>query len=231
MPAHAAYDLPVSFPPRFLETGLPLDGRLTADTVRSFPADPQWRHEYVDGSLLVSSATQKITRDEVDLLPELPLWRYELHDGTLLVTPNAPRLRHQDVALSLAILLRAACPPGLKTVIGPFEWLPNAFNSFQPDLLVARRPVPEARLVQPPVLVVEVLSSSTRRFDETRKRLAYAALGVEHYWIVDPRQPSIEALRLIEGDYVTVAKADAGDRFTVAEPVPLSLDPADLLHE
>lgn len=231
MPASAAYDLSVSFPPRFLETGLPADGRLTPAAAAALPPDPPWRHEYVDGSLLVFSEQLKITRADFDLLPDLPLWRYELHDGTLIVTPNAPRLRHQYCVGSLYVMLRAACPPELTTVVGPFEWLPDSVNSFQPDVLVARRPVPEARLVEPPVLAVEVLSPSTGRFDQTRKRLAYAALGAEHYWILDPRQPSIEALRLVDGEFVTVAKADAGDRFSVTEPVPVDFDPAELLDE
>lgn len=231
MPAHAAYDLSVSFPPRFLETGLPADGRLGAAAVAAFAPDPLWRHEYVDGSLLVFSEQLKITRADLDLLPDLPLWRYELHDGALIVTPNAPRLRHQYCVGSLYVLLRAACPPELTTVVGPFEWLPNPVNSFQPDVLIARRPVPDARLVQPPVLAVEVLSPSTRRFDETRKRVAYAALGAEHYWLIDPRLPSIEAMQLVDGDYVTVGKADAGERFSVTGPVPVAFDPAELLDE
>jgi Uma2 family endonuclease len=38
-----------------------------------------------------------------------------------------------------------------------------------------------------PDLVVELLSPSTRRRDRGLKMQKYAAAGVPHYWIVDPR--------------------------------------------
>ena len=116
-------------------------------------------------------------------------------------------------------------------MIAPFEFAPARTRSMQPDVLIARRPVPRKRLTQAPVLVVEVLSPSTKLFDLTQKRAFYERQGVEHLWIVDPAGPSVEALRLVNGAYVVEAKVAAGQVFEVREPVVLSFDPLALLDE
>ncbi|MGI9119591.1 MAG: Uma2 family endonuclease [Acidimicrobiales bacterium] len=68
---------------------------------------------------------------------------------------------------------------------------------FQPDVLVTRRSdVGATRLEGAPLLVVEVLSPSTRLTDRGTKRLAYEAAGVPSYWLVDPHQPSLTVLHL-----------------------------------
>ena len=46
-----------------------------------------------------------------------------------------------------------------------------------------------------PILVVEVLSDSTRRRDHEQKRDFYIDAGVEEYWIVDPDRASVRVVR------------------------------------
>ena len=80
---------------------------------------------------------------------------------------------------------------------------------FVPDLLVVANPsdVTERAIEAPPLLVVEVLSPSTRKQDRGVKAERYAELGVAHYWIVDPEQERVECFRLEDGVYRTVAEA------------------------
>ena len=56
-----------------------------------------------------------------------------------------------------------------------------------------------------PDFVLEVTSASTRRDDERRKRGVYAALGVEEYFLYDPRgeylAPPLQGYRLRAGEY------------------------------
>ena len=56
-----------------------------------------------------------------------------------------------------------------------------------------------------PDFVLEVTSASTRRDDERRKRRVYAALGVEEYFLYDPRgeylAPPLQGYRLRAGEY------------------------------
>ena len=56
-----------------------------------------------------------------------------------------------------------------------------------------------------PDFVLEVTSASTRREDEGRKRELYAALGVQEYFLYDPRgeylAPPLQGFRLRGGEY------------------------------
>jgi len=61
-----------------------------------------------------------------------------------------------------------------------------------------------------PLLVVEVLSPSTRTQDRTVKARRYAALGIPHYWLVDPEAGRIECYRAEAGAY-TLALEAQGD--------------------
>ena len=55
-------------------------------------------------------------------------------------------------------------------------------------------------LAPQPILVVEILSPSTRRRDATVKRELYAEVGIPDYWIVDPTDRSITVVRPGEPD-------------------------------
>ena len=65
----------------------------------------------------------------------------------------------------------------------------DANTAFEPDVVVSCAEVPEGLLVPEPLLVVEVLSPSTRDKDFTIKLAGYAALpSVAHYLLVDTQR-------------------------------------------
>ena len=47
------------------------------------------------------------------------------------------------------------------------------------------------------------------------------------YWIVDPEAPSITALELVDGQYVTVGEATGDQAVTLEKPFPVTIVPAD----
>ncbi len=53
----------------------------------------------------------------------------------------------------------------------------------------------------PPLLVVEVISASTKSVDYRAKRAEYSVLNIPEYWIVDPLQAKITVFTLSEGWY------------------------------
>ncbi|MBD2088335.1 Uma2 family endonuclease [Microcoleus sp. FACHB-1515] len=53
----------------------------------------------------------------------------------------------------------------------------------------------------PPILVVEIVSDSTRSQDYKAKRAEYAVLNILEYWVVDPIQQQITVFKLDEGIY------------------------------
>lgn len=156
--------------------------------------------------------------------------RYELLDGVLLVSPS-PSLRHQRCVLELAVLLREACPPGLSVVIGPFDVVLGVDTVLVPDLLVARSgDLTERELPVAPLLAVEVLSPSTRRFDLMTKRSRYEGSGTTAYWVVDPDEPALTAWELtVGGHYVEVAAVTGSQAFRCRSPMSVEVVPARLV--
>ena len=162
-----------------------------------------------------------LTRDDLDTMPD-DGHRYELVDGTLLVSPS-PTLRHQLAVKRLLRLLDDASPAELTSLPAPFDVVLSDGTVFLPDVLVARQADLTARdLPAPPVLAVEVLSPSTRSIDQVLKYARYAEAGVDHYWIVDPDEPSLTAYRLRpNGLYEQVAHVIGDEPYQPAEPFPV----------
>lgn len=107
-------------------------------------------------------------------------------------------------------------PGGWRIMIEPEVHL--GADVFVPDLAGWRRerlpklPTGRVHITVVPDWVCEVLSPSTRTFDLTTKRAAYAAHGVEHLWLIDPDARTLEAFRLVSGAWtLTAALADAAD--------------------
>ena len=157
--------------------------------------------------------------------------RYELLDGALVVTP-APGTTHQVCTGALYVLLRQHRRPGDIVMIAPFDYVISEVTVLEPDVIVARREdLGTANLAATPLLVVEVASPSTRRFDRTAKRLAYEEAGVPAYWLVDPGVPSVTVLELVDGRYEEVAVVSGEESFTTSLPFAVPLTPARLLDD
>lgn len=155
--------------------------------------------------------------------------RYELVDGTLVVTPS-PAVPHQRAVLRLGAALLAACPPELEVMTAPLDIGVSDDTVLQPDLLVAtREALSGRRLVEVPLLAVEVLSPSTRLVDLNLKRAAFERAGVASYWVVDTDLPSIAAWELVDGAYVDRAGAVGAELFRAREPFAFRVAPAGLV--
>jgi Uma2 family endonuclease len=170
-----------------------------------------------------------LTWDDVQQFPD-DGHRYELVDGELLATP-APDTAHQRAVTRLTGLLLAAVPDSMEVLVGPVDWYVRPTTYFEPDLVVVRRDAAAdaQRLLEPPVLAVEVLSPSTRYRDVGLKLRAYEDAGLPWYWVVDPIEPRLTAHRLVDGRFVQQVSV-AGDEVLVAtEPVAVTLAAADLV--
>jgi Uma2 family endonuclease len=77
-------------------------------------------------------------------------------------------------------------------------------------------------------VVVEVLSPSTRDHDRTVKARRYAALGIRHYWLVDPEASRIECYRTEAGAYALVVQAQGEAALSHPDWTGLTLSLADL---
>lgn len=139
--------------------------------------------------------------------------RYELLDGVLVVTPS-PTLVHQRVSRRLVRRLEDFfVPAGLAEVFAaPTDVLLSDHDVLVPDIVVvtSQTPTSVAAIEGPPLLVVEILSPSSVRFDRGAKSRRYAAFDVPHYWVVDPDAQVIECYRNVDGQFLEVMRASDG---------------------
>lgn len=171
-----------------------------------------------------------LTRADLDAMPE-DGHRYELIDGVLIVSPS-PARRHQRAVLRLVRLLDDAAPEDLEVLVAPFDVALSDDTVIIPDIVVARRSdLTERDLPAPPVLAVEVLSPSTRRFDLMLKRSRLEAAGTLAYWVVDPDEPALTAWELRNRRYVEVAHVVGPETFTASAPFPVTVVPAQLVAD
>lgn len=167
------------------------------------------------------------TVDDLDAFPDDGL-RYELIDGTLLVSAT-PSLQHQRVARGLGRLLGDACPTNLEVFPLPVGVRPTERRLIEPDLVVVRREDARGRrLTGLPLLVVEVLSPSTWMVDLMLKREVLEQAGVPSYWLVDPDDPALTVLELVDGGYRQVAHVVGAQEHAARVPFPVRVVPADL---
>jgi Uma2 family endonuclease len=144
--------------------------------------------------------------------------RYEVIGGELSMH-STPRRDHQEVVAALNWMLQGFLrSSGFGRVYThPVDvWLSHT-DIVEPDLVVIRESRldsyhPEGVVREPPDLVVEVLSPSTRGTDQVRKMALYAKSGVPEYWIADPDRRSLTLHVLEDGQYCPVEPDEDGKR-------------------
>ena len=167
----------------------------------------------------MSQPQRKLTVEDYELFPEGDGKRHELIDGEHIVTA-APFVPHQELLGDLYVAVREVVNSERlgKVLFAPVDVELSPHDVLQPDLLFVRqgRKIASIRRYHAaPDLAVEVLSPSSRRTDELRKRARYELFGVQELWIVDPPIEGIRVYRrAAEGkafDKAVQLLASAGD--------------------
>ena len=171
-----------------------------------------------------ASERMKLTYEDLLALPDDGM-RHELIDGEHFVTP-APRPIHQIVGGNLHLLLGNYLrehPIGV-LFFAPLDVVLSRFDVVEPDLVYFSADrysqfVGELNAQGPPDLAVEVLSPTTRRRDEIKKRRLYERMGVSEYWMVDPELEAVKVFRLEDGRYVLAAELYLEDGAVLTSPL------------
>ena len=159
--------------------------------------------------------------------------RREVLEGELIVNP-APRRDHQEVVANLGWILQRFLrgSGGGRVYTYPVDLYLGRHDIVQPDLVVIRDERlgiyrPEGIIDEPPDIVVEILSPSTRGIDLVRKMALYARSGVPEYWVADPERRILVINRLQGEDYIAVEPDTEG---WIASPTLLGLrvDPSEV---
>jgi Uma2 family endonuclease len=174
---------------------------------------------------MTATVSNAFTVDDLEAMPDDGK-RYELIGGAIVMTP-APEPVHQRVSGEIFVLLRAACPPGHQVFCSPIDLDMVGGQRVEPDVIVVpHESVGDKRLSGPALLVVEIVSPGSAVNDRVTKREVYAKAGVPAYWIVDPREGRIVALRLVGGSYEVYA--DSAGPVEIDWPVAVAFSVADL---
>lgn len=155
--------------------------------------------------------THKLTYQDYLELPEEPGYRFEILDGVLIKDPS-PNVMHQRVSRRLQRVLEEyfwEVDPHGEIFNAPLDVTFHNITVVQPDLFYVsgeqKQIVKDAHIDGPPKLVVEVLSPSSSRKDRLQKLRIYQEGHVEHYWLVNPEEKTLECFSLQNGVYSLVA--------------------------
>jgi len=157
--------------------------------------------------------------------------RYEILDGELYVAA-APSPLHQRVSKRLQRKLEDYFEARRLGEVfdAPIAMILGRHDVAEPDILVVTDPgqISGRGIEGAPLLVVEVLSPSTRRHDREVKMGRYAVLAVPHYWIVDPEGKWIACYRRGGDTYRHVLTAEGDTQLIPGDWPDLTISLADL---
>ena len=172
------------------------------------------------------------TLADLEALPETVLG--EIIDGTLYTHPR-PRPGHADFEGALVSELRGPFqrgrggPGGWWIILEPGIQVAGS-PEFVPDLAGWRRErvpeMPTERWTVVPDWACEILSPSTRSYDQRIKRPFYARIGIRHLWFIDLDARTLMVSELVEGRWVELGVYGEDDIIRAApfEAIELSLN-------
>jgi Uma2 family endonuclease len=174
---------------------------------------------------MVQNFPQLVSFDDFnEWLPSSSEHRYELWDGVIVEMPK-PRGEHSRIAGLITAELNFALRQAQQPWFVPKELIVRSIDSrsgYEPDVVILDQTLlgQEPRWDKESIitngstipLIVEVVSGNWQD-DYVVKQVAYEAMGIPEYWIVDylgiggrrfigaPKQPTVSVYRLVEGEY------------------------------
>lgn len=183
---------------------------------------------------LLAVATGPMTVAQYAALGETEDGYTELVNGRLIMSPS-PLRQHNAAGLNLMVQLLGQVPDDLEVIYDldvDLELAAPDKPGFvrRPDVFVAQRSAGKRQDAEggpirasEVVLVIEVMSPSSRNTDYHAKRAEYAKAGIPFYWIIDLDEPiSLAPLRLAGRFGYQEAPAETGVYETDA-PFPLKI--------
>ena len=120
---------------------------------------------------------------------------------------QAPSPAHQNASMEITTAMNVFIKAKQlgKLFAAPIDVFFDISNNTQPDILFIKKErdfiITRNGIEGAPDLIVEILSPSTFKIDRTDKMALYLQFGVPEYWIVDPKNQSIEVYVLNDNHY------------------------------
>ena len=149
--------------------------------------------------------SKKVSIEDFEALDRSDV-RLEYLDGEIYY-PKPPSVVHQSIVTKLAVEM------GLyfrgkesQLLVGPLNVIfqkGEEKHTVQPDLMILsnKSGFTENSFVGVPIVAIEVLSASTSAVDHIVKMDLYMRFGVQEYWIVSPKNHTVQVFTLENGVY------------------------------
>lgn len=126
-------------------------------------------------------------------------------DSRLELMSPAPSPAHQLIGAALYSAINAECSPDFFVFLAPVDVVLSESDVRQPDLVLVHRErasiIGKRGIMGRPDIVAEIVSPESASRDREEKRSTYARFRIPEYWIVDPKQQTLEVLRLETDHY------------------------------
>jgi len=128
---------------------------------------------------------------------------WELIDGVPLSMAPAPAKIHQSLASEFFYRLKESLDEDCDKceVLYEIDWKISNDTILRPDIIFTCDDDGTEYLTKAPKIIIEILSPSTAKKDETIKFDIYEEEGVEYYILVYPDDLRAKAYRLTDGKY------------------------------
>jgi len=150
--------------------------------------------------------------------------RHELIDGEHIMSPS-PFTKHQRILVNLTRIMSTFLWQHRigQMFVAPMDVVLSDTDVVEPDLLFIASEhvsiITEKHIMGVPDLVVEIISTGSRKTDEIIKRRLYEQFGVKEYWIVDPELESVKVYRRQEAGFVRLAELSVENGGALTTPL------------
>lgn len=148
---------------------------------------------------------------ELDFDDNDSFW-YELINGQL-VRKQSPSIQHQRISRKIGGVLDnyAIQTQSGEMFYAPLDVVLDDNNAYHPDIFFIKKErsflldTKEQVVIGAPDLVIEILSKSTAVYDKGFKKGNYERNGVREYWLIEPKNKSVEVYALTQQRYELMA--------------------------
>ncbi|MBR2214159.1 MAG: Uma2 family endonuclease [Selenomonadaceae bacterium] len=129
--------------------------------------------------------------------------RYELINGEERMMTQ-PATNHSRISSNLNWIIHSYLRGKKKCkLFGEVDVYFDENNHYIPDLLVVcdKSKIKYDGIYGAPDLVIEILSPSTAKTDRYEKKAVYEKFGVREYWLVNPKDKSVDVFHLVNGKF------------------------------
>ena len=146
------------------------------------------------------------------------LWQgdWELIDGYPFAMAPSPYGKHQKLMIRLGQYFNEVLEECDCEVYPELDWIIDESNVVRPDLAVYCEDI-ETYPTTTPKIVIEIVSASTAKKDETIKYELYEKEAVEYYVLVYPDLEKVRIFKLEDGKYRKVFEGRSSFGFDLCD--------------